>query len=77
MVRWVRNYEYFHDLANELHPEIAGMQRDMRTVHDFARDYNCIIHDMRYHEEFECSEEDFLMVTLVHPDAIGSIVQDD
>lgn len=77
MIKWKRDYTYFRELCDRTRPAMCDVLKwDMKMVHDFAKKYNCLIHDYRYFEVFECSEEDFLLVTLTCPEAIDEVVHD-
>ena len=77
VVRWIATYEFFHDLALRIMPG-AFDNDDYRiathaVISEFLERHRCTV--MRDSEAkfpvFSCSEEDFLILQLTQPEAIG------
>lgn len=64
---------YVWDLREKEHGAILSLPEYEDAVFKFAHEHNCTL--TPYTNEFTCSEEDYLIITLKHPGAISTRVR--
>lgn len=79
MTKWKRNSRYFFDAAvayaDITNTEVLDAYNII--IRDFAKAFNCvklIADDRKLGYDMECSDEDFLIIKIKCPEAIGKIV---